>query len=103
MGLKDYFKIIRRRALLVLFFITLTQATTTAYTYLTSPQLNALSQGKFVYFIELIAVQFILGQICNVSFNYSNVQNTRQTQDLFHQVRQKIVAHYYKSQLKSQR
>lgn len=100
MGLKDYFKINRRRALLVLFFITLTQATTTVYTYLTSPQLNALSQGKFVYFIELIAVQFILGQICNVSFNYSNVQNTRQTQDLFHQVRQKIVAHYYQEPAK---
>lgn len=48
----------------------------------------------------MIAVQFIFGQICNISFNYSNVQNTRQTQDLFHQVRQKIVAHYYQKPAK---
>lgn len=100
MGLKDYFKINHQRAFLVLFLITLTQAATTVYTYLTSSQLNALSQGKFVYFVVLIAVQFIFGQICNISFNYSNVQNTRQTQDLFHQVRQKIVAHHYQKPAK---
>ncbi|AEG40056.1 MAG: ABC transporter ATP-binding protein [Lactobacillus kefiranofaciens] len=43
MGLKDYFKINHQRAFLVLFLITLTQAATTVYTYLTSSQLNALS------------------------------------------------------------
>lgn len=48
-----------------------------------------------MYFIELIAIQFVFGQICNVSFNYSNVQNTKQTQNLFHCVRQRIGMHYY--------
>ena len=46
MGLKDYLKTNYQRAFLVLFLITLTQATTTFYTYLTSPELNAISQRK---------------------------------------------------------
>ena len=91
MGLKDYLKTNYQRAFLVLFLITLTQATTTFYTYLTSPELNAISQRKFALFIELIAVQFVFGQICNSSFNIANIQNTKQTQNLFHQVRQNIV------------
>lgn len=95
MGLKDYLKTNYQRAFLVLFLITLTQATTTFYTYLTSPELNAISQRKFALFIELIAVQFVFGQICNSSFNIANVQNTKQTQNLFHQVRQNIAKHYY--------
>lgn len=95
MGLKDYLKTNYKRAFLVLFLITLTQATTTFYTYLTSPELNAISQRKFALFIELIAVQFVFGQICNSSFNIANVQNTKQTQNLFHQVRQNISKHYY--------
>lgn len=95
MGLKEYLRINRQRAFLVLFLITLTQATTTVYTYLTSPELNAISQGNFVLFIEMIGVQFIIGQICNSSFNIASVQNTKQTQNLFHNVRQKIVHHYY--------
>ena len=96
MGLKDYLKTNYQRAFLVLFLITLTQATTTFYTYLTSPELNAISQRKFALFIELIAVQFVFGQICNSSFNIANIQNTKQTQNLFHQVRQNIVKHYYR-------
>lgn len=47
MGLRDYIKANRQRAMLVLFLITLTQLTTTMYTYLTSPQLNAIASGKF--------------------------------------------------------
>lgn len=95
MGLKEYLKTNYQRAFLVLFLITLTQAATTFYTYLTSPELNAISKGKFVLFVELIAVQFVFGQICNSSFNIANVQNTKQTQNLFHQVRQNVVKHYY--------
>ena len=95
MGLKDYLKTNYQRAFLVLFLITLTQAATTLYTYLTSPELDAISQGKFILFIEIIAGQFIIGQICNSSFNIASVQNTKQTQNLFHQVRQNMVRHYY--------
>lgn len=95
MGLKEYFQINYRRALFVLFLITLTQATTTLYTYLTSPELNAISQGKFVLFVEIIAGQFVIGQICNLSFNIASVQNTEQTQSLFHQVRQNMIRRYY--------
>lgn len=95
MGLKDYIRTNRQRAVLVLLLVTLTQATTTIYTYLTSPQLNAIASGKFTLFLELIAVQFVIGQICNVSFNLGSVQNTKQTQALFHQVRQRMVRHYY--------
>ena len=47
MGLKDYLKTNYQRAFLVLFLITLTQATTTFYTYLTSPELNAISSAFF--------------------------------------------------------
>ena len=95
MGLKDYLKTNYQRAFLVLFLITLTQAATTLYTYLTSPELDAISQGNFILFIEIIAGQFIIGQICNSSFNIASVQNTKQTQNLFHQVRQNMVRHYY--------
>lgn len=95
MGLKDYIKINYKRAFLVLFLITLTQAATTLYTYLTSPELNAISQRNFILFVELITGQFIIGQICNSSFNIASVQNTKQTQNLFHQIRQNIVKHYY--------
>ncbi|RVU71589.1 MULTISPECIES: ABC transporter ATP-binding protein [Lactobacillus] len=95
MGLKEYFKTNPRRALFVLMTVTLTQVMTTVYTYLTSPQLNAISQGKFNYFLLLLLVQFICGQICNVSFNVASVQSTKQTQALFHQVRAKILKHYY--------
>lgn len=95
MGLKEYLKTNYRRAFLVLFLITLTQAATTLYTYLTSPELNAIAQGKFIVFFELIAGQFVIGQICNSSFNIASVQNTKQTQCLFHEVRQDIVKHYY--------
>lgn len=52
MGLRDYIKANRQRAMLVLFLITLTQLTTTMYTYLTSPQLNAIASGKFELFLE---------------------------------------------------
>ena len=90
MGLRDYIKANRQRAMLVLFLITLTQLTTTMYTYLTSPQLNAIASGKFKLFLELIFVQFLIGQVCNVSFNWGSLQNTKQTQTLFHQVRQPI-------------
>lgn len=95
MGLRDYIKANRQRAMLVLFLITLTQLTTTMYTYLTSPQLNAIASGKFKLFLELIFVQFLIGQVCNVSFNWGSLQNTKQTQTLFHQVRQRIIRHYY--------
>lgn len=95
MGLRDYIKANRQRAMLVLFLITLTQLTTTMYTYLTSPQLNAIASGKFELFLELIFVQFLIGQVCNVSFNWGSLQNTKQTQTLFHQVRQRIIRHYY--------
>ncbi len=100
MGLKDYLRINHKRAFWVLFLITLTQAATTIYTYLTSPELNAISKGKFVLFVELIAMQFIIGQICNASFNVASVQHTEQTQNLFHQVRQNIVHHYYQKPVK---
>lgn len=95
MGLKEYLKINRQRAFLVLFLITMTQAVTTIYTYLTSPELDAISQGKFVLFVEIIGLQFIIGQICNSSYNIANVQNTKQTQTLFHDVRQKMMHHFY--------
>lgn len=95
MGLRDYIKANRQRAMLVLFLITLTQLTTTMYTYLTSPQLNAIASGKFELFLELIFVQFLIGQVCNVSFNWGSLQNTKQTQTLCHQVRQRIIRHYY--------
>ena len=97
MGLKEYLKTNRQRAFLVLFLITLTQAATTLYTYLTSPELNAISQGNFILFIEMIGFQFIIGQICNSSYNIANVQNTKQTQALFHEVRQKLMHHFYQT------
>ncbi|WP_297820180.1 ABC transporter ATP-binding protein [uncultured Lactobacillus sp.] len=97
MGLKQYFQINKKHALLVLFLITLTQLATTIYTYLTSPELNAISQGKFTIFLILIAGQFVIGQICNVSYNLASVENTKQTQNLFHEVRQKIIHHYYQN------
>lgn len=100
MGLKDYLRTNYKRAFLVLFLITLTQAATTLYTYLTSPELNAISQGKFILFVEMIGLQFVVGQICNSSFNIASVQNTKQTQNLFHQVRQNIVKHYYQKPAK---
>ena len=58
MGLRDYIKANRQRAMLVLFLITLTQLTTTMYTYLTSPQLNAIASGKFrtVFGINLCTI-----------------------------------------------
>lgn len=95
MGLKQYFQTNKKHALLVLFLITLTQVATTIYTYLTSPELDAISQGKFSLFLILIACQFIIGQICNSSFNLASVENTKQTQNLFHNVRQKVARHYY--------
>lgn len=100
MGLKSYFQINRWRAFKILFLITLTQLATTVVTYLTSPQLNAIASGKFILFIALIGLQFAIGQICNVSFNLASVQNTRQTQQLFHRVRQRIIKHYYQSPTK---
>lgn len=100
MGLKDYFKANRQRALLVLLLVTLTQAATTIYTYLTTPELNAIAQGKFSFFLELILVQFLIGQVCNISFNLGSVQNTKQTQALFHQVRQKMIRHFYQKPAK---
>ncbi|CCI81516.1 ATP-binding cassette domain-containing protein [Lactobacillus hominis] len=95
MGLKEYFQENKKHALLVLFLMTLTQVMTTIYTYLTSPELDAISKGKFVLFLELIGMQFVFGQICNVSFNLASVENTKQTQNLFHSVRQRILHHYY--------
>lgn len=100
MGLKDYFKANRQRALLVLLLVTLTQAATTIYTYLTTPELNAIARGKFSFFLELILVQFLIGQVCNISFNLGSVQNTKQTQALFHQVRQKMIRHFYQKPAK---
>ena len=100
MNLKDYLKTNYMRAFCVLFLITLTQAGTTIYTYLTSPQLNAIAKGKFTLFIELLALQFIVGQVCNASYNFASVQNTKQTQHLFHQVRQNILHHYYQTPAK---
>lgn len=95
MGLKEYIRINRHRAIFIFLAITVTQGMTTLYTYLTSPQLDAISKGKFTIFLELLLLQFICGQICNVSFNLSSIQNTKQTQAIFHQARKQILKHYY--------
>lgn len=50
MGLKDYLKTNYQRAFLVLFLITLTQAATTLYTYLTSPELEQFHKENLFYY-----------------------------------------------------
>lgn len=97
MGLTEYFRTNRLRATLVLSLIVLTQAATTIVTYLTSSQINSIAQRQFWLFLELLLLQFLVGQICNVSYNLANVQNTIQTQKLFHQVREKMLRHFYQN------
>lgn len=96
MGLTEYIKTNRLRAIFVLTLVVATQVTTTIVTYLTSSQINAIAKGQFTLFIEILVLQFVFSQICNASYNFANVQNAIQTQNLFHQVRNRMLHHFYK-------
>lgn len=98
MDLKQYYETNRCRALLTLILVVFTQAATTVDTYLTSSQINAIAKSQFILFLKLLLLQFIFGQICNISYNLANIQNTKQTQRLFHQVRQNLLHHFYRKQ-----
>lgn len=97
MGLTEYIKVNRLRAALVLTLVVTTQAATTIVTYLTSSQINAIAKNKFWVFLAILGIQMIFEQICNASYNLANVQNAIQTQNLFHQVRSRMLRHFYQN------
>lgn len=89
--IKKWIKTNPCRALLILLFSVILQIFSTISYYLVNPMLNAVMAGDFKIFFTIIISKFIVDQISNGSLSYNNYLYEAQTQNFYHDLREKNV------------
>lgn len=95
MNFSNWMKINRLRTFWILLMLFLTQLVSTLDTYLTNPQMNAVYHNHWWFFIEISLLQFGISFLLNIFYNYGQWLFVKQTQDLFHISRKKMVKHFF--------
>lgn len=96
---KQFVNISRVRFIIIIIVLTISQILNTVATYVTDIQMNFIIKGRINAFIIITIIQLLLFTINDFMYNLSSYQWKKQTQEYFHDVRNKESHIFYKSKI----